>query len=91
MTWSCYHGTFDEWIAGVGGPDATGWYRGSNRMHFAFFDLLNRRYDRAKYVLTSSLPDPPSDKSWQLLRRIEHRDNWLRRRSVYVLMRAKSE
>jgi hypothetical protein len=90
MTWSCYHGAFDEWIADVGGPDATSRYSGSNRMHAAFFNLLNRRYNRAKYVLSSSLP-APSDKNWQLLRRVEYRDNWLRRRSVYVLMRSKSE
>ena len=90
MTWSCYHGAFDKWIAEVGGPDATTRYSGSNRMHFAFFNLLNQRYNRAKYVFSSSLP-APSDKNWQLLRRVEYRDNWLRPRSVYVLMRAKSE
>lgn len=90
MTWSCYHGAFDEWIADVGGLDATGRYSGSNRMHFAFFNLLKRRYDHTKYLITSS-PIAPSDKSWQLLRRVEYRDNWLRDRSIYVLMRAKSD
>ena len=90
MHWSCYYGAFDEWMREVGGLDSSARYIGSHRMHFAFFDFLNRRFDHAKYLLTSS---PPSarDPNAQMLRKIEYRDVWLRPRSIYLVMRPTSE
>jgi hypothetical protein len=90
MHWSCYYGAFDEWMAKVGGPSVTDRYIGSFRMHFAFFDFLNRRFDRGKYLVTSS-PPKAADPSLKLLRRVDYRDNWLRRRSIYLVMRPTGE
>jgi hypothetical protein len=86
MHWSCYYGAFDEWMAEVGGLDSSDRYIGSHRMHFAFFDFLNRRFDHAKYLVT---PSPLN--SAQLLTKVEYRDSWLRPRSIYLVMRPKSE
>jgi len=85
MTWSCYHGAFDDWIAEVGGWQAAGRYGRAKRLE-AFFDFLNKRYDHAEYVITSSLRDTPAN-SGRLLRRVEYKDKWLRQRSIYLLMR----
>ena len=87
LHWSCYYGAFDEWIAQVGGPSAIDRYIGSQRMHFAFFDFVNRRFEHAKYLVTSSPPNP-SDPNAQILRRIEYRDAWLHRQSIYLVMRS---
>jgi hypothetical protein len=84
MTWSCYYGAFDEWIATIGGLDASGRYIGSNRMHFAFFDFLHKRYAQTKYLLTSGKRDF-ADPTRQLLGTVEYRDGWLHNRSIYVL------
>jgi hypothetical protein len=85
MTWSCYHGAFDDWIAQVGGWQVAGRYGRAKRLE-TFFDFLNKRYDHAEYVITSSLRDPPAN-GWRLLRRVEYKDKWLRQRSIYLLMR----
>jgi hypothetical protein len=45
MTWSSYHGAFDEWISHVGGQDAAGKFNRPNPMHDAFFEFLRKRYD----------------------------------------------
>jgi hypothetical protein len=90
MHWSCYYGAFDEWMAEVGGLDSTDRYIGSHRMHFAFFDFLNRRFDHAKYLVTSSPPNA-ADPNAQILQRVEYRDSWLRPRSIYLVMRPASE
>jgi hypothetical protein len=47
MTWSCYHGAFDDWIAQVGGWQVAGRYGRAKRLE-TFFDFLNKRYDRAE-------------------------------------------
>ena len=88
VTWSCYYGAFDEWIAQLGGSDAVDQYVGSNRMHAAFFEFLNKRYAQAAYVLSTSAPSD-SDSSWQLHARVDYRDRLLERRSVYLLQRTK--
>lgn len=88
VTWSCYHGAFDEWVAQIGGSDAVDQYVGSNRMHAAFFEFLNVRYAQAAYVLSTSAPSD-SDSSWQLRARVDYRDRLLERRSVYLLERTK--
>jgi Dolichyl-phosphate-mannose-protein mannosyltransferase len=90
MTWSCYYGAFDEWIVDIGGSNASDRYIGSNRMHFAFFDFLNRRFDHAKYLVTASAPTN-ADTTAQLLKRVEYRDSWLRPRSIYVVRRSTVE
>jgi hypothetical protein len=90
MHWSCYYGAFDEWIAQVAGPNATDRYIGSQRMHFAFFDFLNQRFDRAEYLVTSS-PSKVANPHSEILRRIEYRNGWLRRRTIYLVKRARSE
>jgi len=86
MTWSCYHGAFDEWIADIGGPDVAVRYSGSNRMHFAFFDFLHKRDRCAQYVLRPPVR-PTSDNSWRFVTTLEYRDRWLRRRKIYLLVR----
>ena len=86
MTWSCYYGAFDEWIADIGGTDVATRYSGSNRMHFAFFDFLHKRERRAQYALRP-LGRPIPDNSWQFVGTVEYRDAWLRRRNIYVLVR----
>jgi len=88
QTWSCYYGAFDEWIAEVGGLNASDRYIGSHRMHFTFFDFLSRRFDRSKYLITSSPPDA-ADPNLQLLRRVEYRDNCLRPQSIYLMIRSR--
>ena len=90
MTWSCYHGAFDDWIAQVGGSNASDRYIGSHRMHFAFFDFLNDRFDHAKYLVTSLAPND-AHPSAELLTKVEYRDIWLRPRSIYVLIQPRSE
>jgi hypothetical protein len=82
MTWSCYYGAFDEWIANVGGLNAADQYVGSHRMHFAFFNFLNQRFDRAKFLVTGS----PLTGA-ELLRRFNYRDSWLRPRGIDLVMR----
>jgi len=90
MTWSCYYGAFDEWITEIGGLNASDHYIGSNRMHFAFFHFLERRFKRAKYLVTSSPPNA-GNPNVQILRRVGYRDRWLRPRSIYVLRRSTVE
>jgi Dolichyl-phosphate-mannose-protein mannosyltransferase len=90
MHWSSYHGAFDQWMAEVGGPNVTDRYIGSHRMHFAFFDFLNRRFARTKYLVTSSPPDT-ADPDAQVLGRVEYRDGWLRARTIYLVVRPGSE
>lgn len=87
QTWSCYYGAFDEWIAEIGGSNASDRYIGSHRMHFAFFDFLNQRSDRAKYLVTPSPPDV-TDPNAEILRQVEYRDIWLRPRSIYLVRRS---
>ena len=86
ITWSCYQGAFDEWIADVGGLDAATKFSGSNRLHLAFFDFVHKRDRSARYALSPPV-EGTSDKSWKLLRTVEYRDTWLRRRNIYVLVR----
>ena len=88
MTWSCYYGTFDEWIAQVVGSSAVDQYVGSNRMHAAFFEFLKKQYARASYVLSTSAPNE-SDREWQLRAKVPYRDRLLERRGVYLLERRK--
>ena len=86
MTWSCYHGAFDEWITRIGGFDASEHYIGSHRMHFAFFDFLNQRFDHAKYLVTSASPNTLPQNA-QLLGAVPFRDGCLRARSIHVVVR----
>jgi Dolichyl-phosphate-mannose-protein mannosyltransferase len=90
MTWSCYHGAFDEWITEIGGLNASDRYIGSHRMHFAFFDFLRRRFDRSQYLIIPSPPDA-ADPNLQPLRRVEYRDNCLRPQSIYLMIRTTGE
>lgn len=85
-TWSCYYGAFDEWIAEIGGLNASDRYIGSHRMHFAFFDFLDQRFDHAKYLVTLSTSNSLPENT-QLLKTVAFRDRWLRLRTVDVLVR----
>jgi Dolichyl-phosphate-mannose-protein mannosyltransferase len=80
MTWSCYHGAFDQWLAQTGGPQGVPVYRGGDRLHPAFFSFLLQRYERAHYVIS---PDRPPAES-QVLAVLQYRDRWLRSHPVYV-------
>ena len=80
MTWSCYHGAFDEWVAQIGGPQNVPVYHGGERLHPGFFDYLAQQYERAHYVIS---PDRPQAES-QVLAVVQYRDRWLRSHPVYV-------
>jgi 4-amino-4-deoxy-L-arabinose transferase-like glycosyltransferase len=85
LTWNCYNGAFDEWIASVGGLDAARRYSKANSM-YAFFEFLKERYRRAEYIVT---PPPLSpDPNWRLLGKVEYRDKWLRRQYIYARVRS---
>jgi len=86
MTWSCYHGAFDEWVTRIGGLSASDRYIGSNRMHFAFFDFMNQRFEHTKYLVTASARNQ-ADPTAQIVKRIEYRDSLWRRRSICLLTR----
>jgi len=86
MTWSCYQGAFDEWIARIGGLNPTRRYIGSNTMHFAFFDFLNRRFDHTKYLVTDR-----ADPNGKIVNQVDYRDSWLCPRSIYVLRQSAGE
>jgi hypothetical protein len=84
MTWSCYHGAFDAWVRQVGGIRAAESYSGGHRMHFAFFDFLNQRFNHASFVLTSSVSHRPSEKS-RVIATVPYRDEFLRARKIKVI------
>jgi hypothetical protein len=88
VTWSCYYGAFDEWVAQVGDPWANGHYLGSNRMHAEFFKFLDQRFARASYVLSTSAPSR-SDINWRLHATVQYKNRWLQNRYVYLLERLK--
>jgi hypothetical protein len=83
MTWSCYNGAFDEWVAEVGEPPTAPVDSGGNLIHPGFFKFLQERYDHAHYVISSSRPQ--SDV--QLLGTVTTRDKRLRRHTIYVTKR----
>jgi 4-amino-4-deoxy-L-arabinose transferase-like glycosyltransferase len=83
MTWSCYNGAFEDWIAEIAEPPAAPIYTGGNLIHPAFFAFLLQRYDRAHYVISSSHPQS----NFQLLGTTTYRDKWLRPREIYVIKR----
>ena len=83
MTWSCYNGAFDDWIAETGQPPALGINPGGNLIHPGFFKFLLERYDRAHYIISSFRPQIGS----QLLGTVPYRDKWLRRHTIYVTKR----
>jgi Dolichyl-phosphate-mannose-protein mannosyltransferase len=80
MTWSCYHGAFDEWVAQIGGPQNMPVYHGGERLHPGFFDHLAQQYDRAHYVVSTARPES----GWQVLAVLQYQDRRLRSHPVYV-------
>jgi hypothetical protein len=83
MTWSCYNGAFDDWIAEVGEPPTAPIASGGNLIHPGFFKFLLQQYDRAHYVISSSRPQ----NGLQLLGTVTYRDKRLRRHTIYVTKR----
>ena len=83
MTWSCYNGAFDDWIAEVGEPPTAPIASGGNLIHPGFFKFLLQQYDRAHYVISSSGPQ----NGLQLLGTVTYRDKRLRRHTIYVTKR----
>jgi hypothetical protein len=51
MSWSCYHGACDEWVAQTGGPQNVPVYHGAERLHPGFFDYLAQQYDARTTLL----------------------------------------
>ena len=86
MSWSTYNGAFDEWVTQVGGQGAAGKYNRLNPMHDEFFEFLLKRYDRSRYLISSSMP-MPTDKSSHLLTSVEYKDRWLHNRNMSLLKR----
>ena len=80
MTWSCYYGAFDEWIAQIGGPQGVPVYQGGDRLHPGFDSYLAQQDERAHYVISTTQPEPES----QVLAVLQYRDRWLRSHPVYV-------
>lgn len=83
MTWSCYNGAFDDWVAEVGEPPTGTVASEGNLIHPGFFQFMLRRYDGARYVLSSS----PPQTDVQLLGKVTYRDKRLRRHTIYVTKR----
>ena len=55
-------------------------------MHDEFFQFLLKRYDRSRYLISSSMP-MPTDKSSHLLTSVEYKDRWLHNRNMSLLKR----
>ena len=83
MTWSCYNGAFDDWVAEVGEPPTAPVAGGGNLIHPLFFKFLLERYDHAHYVISFSRPQ----RDVQLLGTVTYRDKRLRRHTIYVTKR----
>ena len=84
QTWSCYYGAFDEWIAEIGGSNASDRYIGSHRMHFAFFDFLNQRFSHASFILSPSVSQQAGKKS-SVIATVPYRDEFLRARQIEIV------
>ena len=54
VTWSCYHGAFDEWIAQIGGPQGVPVYQGGDHLHPGFFSYLAQQDEHAHYVISTT-------------------------------------
>ena len=83
MTWSCYNGAFDDWVAEVGEPPTAPVAGGGNLIHPLFFKFLLERYDHAHYVISFSRPQ----RDVQLLGTVTYRDKLLRPHTIYVTKR----
>jgi hypothetical protein len=83
MTWSCYNGAFDNWVAEVGEPPTAPVVSGGNLIHPGFFQFLLERYDHAHYVISFYRPQ----RDVQLLGTVTYRDKRLRPHTIYVTKR----
>jgi hypothetical protein len=88
FNWSGYHGSFDDWIAEVGGPESAPEYielpRHPKHMHGAYDAFLKRRAEIAEYTLQSS-PPAPGDPTHQLVRKEDYPGMFFERKSVFVV------
>jgi hypothetical protein len=84
MSWSCYHGAFDDWVRQAGGIAEAPSYSGGHRMHFAFFDFLDQRFSHASFLL-SPTPSPQPEKKSAVIAIVPYRDGLLRPRQIEIV------